>query len=165
MVKLQIVWRHNATAALEYAERGRARTLLEAMANVERIDPITVGSLREHLPHHVAALFFVTLSDRLLVWVVRDTGIDFAAQPIAAAQLGAETDRIRWLMRQAASNQELLRSQLTELFKQLIGPVTPFIAGEIQSPFFRTVPSMRFPLPRSSIHRADGTLFRTTFSQ
>jgi CHAT domain-containing protein len=128
MVRLQVVWRKNPIVALDYAERGRGRTLLEAAVNADAAEPLTAEVTQQRLPARTAALFFITLEDRLLLWTVRHESINLTERPIGVSALSAKVDRVRWLLRGSASNGARLHSELSELFGDLIRPALPFIA-------------------------------------
>src|SRR5262249_56954754 len=51
MARVQVLWRRNAAAGLDYAERGRARTLLEAAAAAPSARPLPVADVQQRLPH------------------------------------------------------------------------------------------------------------------
>lgn len=127
MARVQVLWRKNAAAALDYAERGRARTLLEAAEGASSVQPLTVAEVQRRLPDRTAALFFMPLDDRLLIWTVRNRTVSLAERPIGAAALGAKIDRLRWQLRQSGSNAARLRSDLEGLFEELIEPVLSFL--------------------------------------
>jgi CHAT domain-containing protein/tetratricopeptide (TPR) repeat protein len=129
MVRLQVTWRQNPMGALDYAERGRARTLLESAANTETVEPLPVAAAQHQMPDRAAALFFVTLEDRLYVWTVRNRSINLTQRPIGAAALSAKVNRVRWLLPQPDSDGARLRTELEELFGQLIEPALPSLAG------------------------------------
>jgi CHAT domain-containing protein len=128
MVRLQLVMRKSPSVALEYAERGRARTLLEAVANSPTIEPLPVDAVRQRMPNRTAALFFVTLDDRLLVWTIRNQRIDLAERPIGAAALVAKIGRLRWLLRHSGGDVIGVRQQLEELYEQIVVPIISFVA-------------------------------------
>ena len=69
---VQIVWHKNAAAGLDYAERGRARTLARGCDRVfpgfSRWRSRAVQAACRRAP---PSLFFMTLDDRLLIWTVR----------------------------------------------------------------------------------------------
>jgi CHAT domain-containing protein/tetratricopeptide (TPR) repeat protein len=129
MVGLQVVWRHDPAAALDYAERARARTLLEGIARTPRAEPTPLSTLQRSLPSRTAALFFVTLEDRILVWTVRNRDVHLSQLPIGVAKLRTEVERLRWLLAQTTADDQRLRLQLEALFLQLVEPAVPFVGG------------------------------------
>ena len=129
MVRFQAVVRHDAGAALDYAERGRARTLLEAVSNTVSVEPVPIAHVRQQLPEDTAAIFFVTLEDRLLAWTVRRRAVSMTDQVLTSAVLRADIDRLRWLMRQQSSDTDRVRLQLEELFDRLVAPMTTSLQG------------------------------------
>ena len=124
MARVEIALGRSPAAALDYAERGRARTLLEAATNSEAAQPASAASVQAWLPGNTCALFFVTLEDRLLIWVVQRHEIRFVERPIALSALRSSVDRVRWLLRSSAGNARL-QAALKDLYAELIEPVIP----------------------------------------
>ena len=129
MARVQTVLHNDARAALQYAERGRARTLLEASADTETAQPLSMDDVERSLPEGSAALFFAALDDRLLTWTVRRNAITLVDRPIGAPRLKALISRVRWLLRQSGSDDVRLRAELTELYKELVTPIAPSLSG------------------------------------
>ena len=128
MARVQVIWRKRTLAAgLEYAERGRARTLLEASIGKEGAQPVAVSTVQERLPKRTAVLFYMTLDARLLIWTLRVNRVSVVERPISVTTLAARVDRIRWLMRQTGSHATRLRRDLESLFDELIAPMMPLI--------------------------------------
>jgi CHAT domain-containing protein len=128
MVRVQAVVRRNAMTALGYAERGRARTLLETVSNSRSIEPLDPASLQRQLPDRVAALFFVSLDDRLLVWVVRRQNIRMFDLPVTSAIIRSAVDRVRWRLMHASPDPPT-RADLASLHQMLIEPLSAAITG------------------------------------
>lgn len=100
-------------AALSIAERARARALRQKLAGVSAraLDP---DAARASLPNDVAVLYYVTLADRILVWVLTNRHSAQFAVPIDAARLDAT---VRRLHRRIAANASLgdVSGELQEL--------------------------------------------------
>lgn len=129
MARLQAVLKKGDIAALDYAERGRARTLLEAAANTNAAQPLTASEVQRQLGDDTAAVFYVTLDDRLLIFSVRRRSIALFERPTGSAPLRAAVNRIRWLLRQSANDDSRLRAELIALHRELIGPVSSTLDG------------------------------------
>jgi CHAT domain-containing protein len=97
MVDLRILNGHGAEAALDAAERGRARFLADRIAELPAsIDqeplarsarPAPVAELRRRLPAGVAALEFLVQENRTLVWVVRRSGVEMEISTLGRREI------------------------------------------------------------------------------
>jgi CHAT domain-containing protein len=83
MIELQVT-QQRTDAALEFAERGRARALLERSGGEVRA-PLGASAIRRQMPDGVAALVYVVLDTRILAWALRRDGGTFAVLPISRA--------------------------------------------------------------------------------
>jgi CHAT domain-containing protein len=107
-------------AALAYAERSRARDLLDAASTSKSAEPIDPASIAATLEPNAALLYYASLPGELLAWLITRNGVEFARTPIAAAALAADVDAWRSSL---ASPWEGDPSALAErLFTALIGP-------------------------------------------
>ena len=129
MARVQTALQKGAGAALEYAERGRARTLLEAAVNTETAQPLSIAAVQHALPDDSAALFFAALDDRLFIWSVRRTAVILVERQIGALRLRTVISRVRWLLRQSGSDDVRLRTELADLYRELIAPIAPSLSG------------------------------------
>ena len=129
MARVQMALQTGAGRALDYAERGRARTLLEAANNTEAAQPLTASAVQGKLSDDVAALFFAALDDRLLIWSVRRHDVKLVERPIGAARLRSVISRVRWLLRESTGDDARLRVELGDLYHELIAPVLASVAG------------------------------------
>jgi len=123
MSRVQHALDRTPSAALDYAERGRARTLLEAASNAEAAQPLDAEAVQRKLPDDTAALFFVTLDDRLLAWVIRPNDISLVERSISASRLRFMVSRVSWLLRQPAADDGRLIAELSELHAEIIEPL------------------------------------------
>src|SRR5213078_1383476 len=87
MIRLQAVRRQRPDAALAFAERARARTLLEARAGNRGAFPIDPASARTQLAPTVAVVYYAALDDRLLVWTLTRSRLNFHDTPVRHADL------------------------------------------------------------------------------
>jgi tetratricopeptide (TPR) repeat protein len=74
-------------SALRYAERGRARSLREAFEGTTALAPVAFESIRARIPADTAVVYFATLPDRLLIWIITATSVTLHQQNIGAGDL------------------------------------------------------------------------------
>src|SRR5262249_17054759 len=96
MVAFQIDHRHNVSSAFEYAERGRARDLVDLAGGQADVvgnqglrpnNPLTVAALSSLLPHGFGLIEYAVLPDRLVAWLVADRQVRFFEQGVEATRL------------------------------------------------------------------------------
>ena len=116
MIRLQID-RHDAMRALRFAERARARTLLDALGAKSAIEPELPPDIGTALPSDVTVLYFAALEDRLLIWTLASGRQAFADRPVRQAELA------RLLARYTDRTAGRDASVLAALYDQLIRPV------------------------------------------
>jgi CHAT domain-containing protein len=123
-------------AALDSAERGRARALLDHLGPLaeerERavagaIDSLPAAEIRTALPRGVALVEYVLLADRLLAWVVRADGIDLVEKKVDAARLGKLAGRFGADLAGGAPVAALARA--ANLYDVLLRPLLPRLRG------------------------------------
>lgn len=86
--------RASPLTALEFAERGRARQLLDAMAPT-KLEPLAGRALLEAVPRGAIAVVYACLRDELLIWQIRDGDIRLDARPVSRDRLAALVDDYR----------------------------------------------------------------------
>ena len=119
MVRLQVKVRKRPDLALGFAERGRARTLLESVARSQTAVPLDVASLQRRLKDDVAVVYYSVLPDELLIWRLTRTGVELKEIPIAEHELARLVTRFR-----AEADRKLTAIETsTKLFDLLIAPV------------------------------------------
>jgi len=131
MVTLQLTVRGNARAAMDYAERARARTLFEAMAGSASAKPLSIDALQPRLPDDLAVLFYSVLDDRTFVWILsRDGRLRAFERPITRVALAEQVEAVRWMLTAPASSANAdadtrLAAALRRAFVDLIAPAAP----------------------------------------
>jgi CHAT domain-containing protein len=121
MIALQAVARKRPDLALEYAERGRARTLMETVARDDRFEPLSPVAMRNRLSPMVTMLYYVALDDRLLIWTMSRANLTFATVPIRHVELAHLLSRYRDEAAMAADPRRI--DSLASLYDATIRPV------------------------------------------
>jgi CHAT domain-containing protein/tetratricopeptide (TPR) repeat protein len=86
MIRLQ-VRRNRPDRALAFAERGRARTLVESISTSAATTYVNPAVARAGLPQSVACLYYVALDDRFLVWVLTRSQLRFVQTPAVGSEV------------------------------------------------------------------------------
>ena len=87
MVAFQATERRSPEVALAFAERGRARTLREAVSTTTPAPGLDLSRLQTLLPDRVAIVSYLVLPDRLLSWTVSRARTHFADVKTSASEL------------------------------------------------------------------------------
>jgi CHAT domain-containing protein len=95
MVRLQARIRKQPDTALTFAERGRARTLLESVAGSDNAAPFDVAEVRRLLDEHVAVLYYALLRDGVLVWRLTKDHVELFDSPVHEDEMGRLIGRVR----------------------------------------------------------------------
>jgi CHAT domain-containing protein len=132
MVRLQAGRLGGEEAAFDFAERDRARSLLDRLGPLDQrqrsailrhsSEPLSAREIHRSLPAGVALIEYALLKDRLLVWVVRREDFSMTQVPVQASSLELLVKRLPV---------ELARSSFAasaRLYDLLIRPVLPWIA-------------------------------------
>jgi tetratricopeptide (TPR) repeat protein len=116
----------DAAAAFQYADRAKARALLEIDDSAAVPAPVvTPVALAERLPD-TALVEFAVLDDEVIVFCVRDGVVKMHRLPITADDLRAKIDELRRLFGSARA--ERVRLAAAELYEILLGAVSDRIA-------------------------------------
>jgi CHAT domain-containing protein len=133
MIDLQLGRRHRRDLALDYAERGRARALLDAAARAgaEEAAPATALPLRtpeilSRMPPGVTLVEYAFVGDRLFAWMVRQ-GAVLELRHLAAsrAAIAREIERLRWALQSGADAE--LAAISGRLHEWIVAPLLPEI--------------------------------------
>ena len=117
MIRLQAD-RRDGDRALQFAEQARARTLLERVDGRRETTPIDPAAVRRAMPTSVAVVYFASLDDRLLIWVLTHGGQSFLSTPTRQADLVPLVDAWR-----AAAGSSTGSDTLAALYDRLVRPV------------------------------------------
>jgi CHAT domain-containing protein len=117
MIEFQSRDRHDAVRAFEFAERSRARSLLTG-------SPLTLAEIQRSLPDAAVMIYYATLSDRVLVWTVTNSGSRLVEQKVSRDHLGRLVSRY---LTEVAATQDQSRTarQLSDLLIQPIASQLP----------------------------------------
>ncbi len=121
MIALQVVHRGRPEVALAFAERARARTLLETATRTSGADQsrqFSTAELQAALPVRVAVVSFIVLPDRVLSWVVTRATARFVDVALSMPRLLELVERHRADITRHADIRASLAS--TELYDLLV---------------------------------------------
>lgn len=80
--------------AFEYADRGHARALLEAMGSGVRVE-VSVSSIAAALPADAALVHYALLPDRVAIFCITRDGLRVAQHPVGRASLESDIRALR----------------------------------------------------------------------
>ncbi|HEX7705332.1 MAG TPA: CHAT domain-containing protein [Thermoanaerobaculia bacterium] len=112
--------RHDVEAGFAYAERARARQLVEAMGPTTAAQPTRV-------PAGVTLVEYVALERKLLLFTLDPGGVRVAEAPIGRAELSRRVARLSRAMQSGES--ESLREEAAGLYQVLITPVATALSA------------------------------------
>jgi CHAT domain-containing protein len=121
MIGLQTHERHKTDAALEYAERGRARALLDAVEGGGTPLVRNPLDLRLLLPARTAVLYFAVLDGVVLSWLIAPQRVVFVERRISRSELSSLIVSFRQAIGQTATFEDA-RTQSAWLYDLLISP-------------------------------------------
>jgi CHAT domain-containing protein len=148
MIALQVVRRGRPDLALEYSERARARTLLEAVSPASASDPseFSPSAAQSRVPERVTLVAFVELPDRLLSWAISRRGVNFVDTPITAGRLAG-----------------LIEAHQADMFRRVQSPAGRLAAAELYDALIRPIASSLAP-GAALIFVPDGPLHAVAFA-
>jgi CHAT domain-containing protein len=123
-VRFTAVVRRDPAAALKIAERGRARALRQRLGGPDEAFDPTVA--RAELPKHVAMLYFVTLPDTVLGWVLTTKGSTHFTVDVKARLLARMVRRLHQRIGKDARMADL-QTEL-QFFKSFVDPALSIMA-------------------------------------
>lgn len=130
----------NSETALDFAERSRARSLLELTSRKEEplgknhsdrrkqtssISqlPLTAEEIRRRMPEASQILQYSVLQHRVLIWLISASGVQSFKTEIEAVVLREKISRyLQLISNPSAESEEQLRSLSSEFYDLLIGP-------------------------------------------
>jgi len=120
-VSLQLRYRKDAKRALEYVERGRARTMLEELAR-ESVTPMAIGDVQRRLDEDTTLLEYVALPDRLAIFAISRDEIVVRTVPISREELKEKAAAFVSMLTKP-SDASQTRAVATQLYEILLEPV------------------------------------------
>jgi CHAT domain-containing protein len=132
MIRLQAERKRDLPRAFDYAERSRARTLLDLLGNGGILGKaphtLRLSELQRELPPDVGVLEYAVLPDRPFVWGITRTGFAGMPLPIGSVELTEQVDRFRRSLQTGGSAKE--RAQLGRgLYQALVAPISSSLGG------------------------------------
>jgi CHAT domain-containing protein len=105
-VRFAAVVRRNPSAALRIAERSRGRTLRQALggSSSQILDPTTI---HKSLPRDVAVLYYATLPDRVLGWLITTDRVMNFSVPVDSSRLDLVARRLHFRITNDAAVDEV----------------------------------------------------------
>lgn len=129
MIQLQMDLLGNPIRALDFAEKSRARVLLDLTLEHESIRlpaALTGEGLKARLPQGVTLVEYAVLPDRLLAWVVERSAIHPVSVPITESALEQKVEGLRSAVDRRAGEKEF-RESATALYDLLIQPLASYL--------------------------------------
>lgn len=145
MVSFQVEHGKQPLRALEYAERARARALLDSVSGGNGLEPkdeaqlfSRVETLAGQIPDDLAVIEYAVLSDRVLLWTLESNRVGFRTIPLGRIEVEALVRRLRLdILKRRES------AAASELYRLLVAPALED-AGQVSALVF---------VPDKSLHR------------
>jgi len=128
MIRVEAIDRRKPDAALGLAERDRARDLLDAVAGRSAAEPLTIPAISGAVPEGTALVYYESLEDRLLSWVLKRDGWHEWELLIPRGRLDGQIRRYRKMLERDAPA-EALQGAASALYDELIRPVESSVSG------------------------------------
>jgi CHAT domain-containing protein len=137
MMRLEVD-RGHGESAFDYAERQRARALLDRLGSLlgrrqrERLLagselPRTSREIRRALPPRLAVVEYALLEDRLLCWVLRRSRLDVSSLRIQRSEVERAVARWRAALAEPIAGERGVAASAT-LYELLLRPLEPYLA-------------------------------------
>ena len=121
MIELQARQPQRWHLALTFAERARSRDLLDAASATNAATLVDPANLSEHLPPDTVVVYYASLDERLLTWVIGARGVETFQSPLASRDLTREVADYHTAVQSDAPDKADRR--LERLFDELIRPL------------------------------------------
>ena len=121
----------DADGAFRYAERSRARALLDRFAlhtTSPPAPPESLSAVAAALPERAGLIEYAVLPDRLLIWWIAGGRADMVAVDISAGELDRRVQRLRSAL-EGLLPEESVRAAATDLYSLLLAPVASRLDG------------------------------------
>lgn len=131
MIRLQVEVRTSPAAAFEFAERARARLLLDMVerepGSVDLPRPMAASEVASRLPTRVILVEYAVLPDRLVAWTIYRGNLEMRSLPWSAEELSRKVAALRSAMEHRAGDAEI-RGAAGALYDALLAPVLEGVA-------------------------------------
>ena len=133
MIAFQVDRRQRADSALEYAERGRSRALLDWIAGLPNAaidrdrsswagaEPLRAAEIRSAMPEDTALVEYWLLNGRLLAWVVTRREVHLKTVAISSEELSSMAARLSAAAR--GRNRNEFMKEAKRAYRLLVQPV------------------------------------------
>jgi len=160
LIRLEVDRNGDWAEALRISERARARVVTENWKDVpgEAGDPSRTS---RNLDANVAVVYFETLPDRVLAWVLTRERMSHVSLPIPASTLSVAVAGLQRVV-QKGGDLEALKPYSNDLYRQVLAPVMREVAGKTTLVFVPDGPL--YGVPFSAVTTAGGTPLVETFS-
>ena len=119
---------NNPDEAFNYANKSLARSLLDSVdADADeraKVQPPSLGTIRDHLPSQTQVVQYVVLDNKLLIWVISRNYAKVEVQPISRKELNEKLQRYLDIISHPPDDNAVQELRLAkELYAILIQPV------------------------------------------
>jgi CHAT domain-containing protein/tetratricopeptide (TPR) repeat protein len=160
LVRLELTGRGDERAAFEVAERARAGTVREAWTG-RRAWP-SDAIRHDTVPSDVAVLYYESLPDRVVSWVITREGRFVFTRPIARSALASTVARIQEAIRNERATVNTLQPIAARLVADLIAPALEKLHDKTTIVFVPDGPL--FALPFGALPDANGRALVETWT-
>lgn len=141
LVKLKINHSNEIETAFDYVESSHARTLFDEIETYQKTTNISKKVLKGvsnsliftqiqiQLPEKIALLEYLVLKNQIFIWVIKNTGINFAKTAVNQTELNKLIDDYSTAI-QKGNSKEQLKVFSDHFYQLLLKPITSFISSE-----------------------------------
>ena len=127
MIELLALQPSRAQSALAFAERARARDLLDTMSRSVGGTVNDPASLESQLPPRTVVVYYASLEKELLAWVISNAGVKLVRMPSGSKELSQHAQRLTAAIQRSDVQES---SELSgAMFDLVIRPVSSHLSG------------------------------------
>lgn len=130
------------TKALEYSEKSRARSLLDAVERAARMrtqrkttevksavvtSPLRVSEIQAKMPDAAQLVQYALLDDKVIVWVITKEQVSYEELPVNARSFNDTINAFLEMVNHPPGDVAFQRDHSTELFNTLIQPIRKYL--------------------------------------
>jgi CHAT domain-containing protein len=160
LVRLEVERATDTDEALRVAERARAGVLLENWDDLSR-GPVDPTRAHQDLGAGVAVIYYETLPDRVLIWVLTRERAVHVSRPLPLPALSAMIKRVQRDIENGA-DLEGLKPHSAELFRNILEPALSLVTHQTTLVFVPDGPL--FAVPFAALPNRDGSPLVATFN-